>query len=206
MKKENLNISGMTCAACAIAVEKSVSKLAHVQAVNINLATEQLSFEYDENKTTLETVKKAIKKAGYDVKEELAEITISISGMTCAVCAQTIESSLKKLEGVKEVSVNYASEKAKISYLPNSKKLKELNEAIKKAGYLPLEFESMDQSEAVKKSEQKAMLVKLIIAAIFTIPLFYIAMGHMLNWPLPEFLNPETQAVNYALTQLFLVL
>ncbi|HHX79551.1 MAG TPA: copper-translocating P-type ATPase [Acholeplasmataceae bacterium] len=205
MKKEILNITGMTCAACANAVERSVSKLEHVESVNVNLATEKLSVLYDEEKVELNAIKAAVKKAGYNVREDLQEATIPIAGMTCAACARAVENSLKKIEGVEKVNVNYASEKAQVTFLANKVKIKDLKEAIKRAGYKPLDVEREDNEALRKKREQKIMLFKLIIASIFTIPLFYIAMGHMLNWPLPEFLNPETNPVNFALTQLILV-
>ena len=205
MKKEILNITGMTCAACANAFERSVSKLEHVESVNVNLATEKLSVLYDEEKVELNAIKAAVKKAGYNVREDLQEATIPIAGMTCAACARAVENSLKKIEGVEKVNVNYASEKAQVTFLANKVKIKDLKEAIKRAGYKPLDVEREDNEALRKKREQKIMLFKLIIASIFTIPLFYIAMGHMLNWPLPEFLNPETNPVNFALTQLILV-
>lgn len=205
MKKEILNITGMTCAACANAVERSVSKLEHVESAQVNLATEKLTVAYDDTKIDLNAIKTAVQKAGYDVLEDFQEASIPIAGMTCAACARAVENSIRKLEGVEKVNVNYASEKAQVRFLANKVKIKDLKEAIRKAGYKPLDVEREDRQALRKKHEQKVMLIKLIIASVFTVPLFYIAMGHMLNWPLPEFLNPDIYPVNFALTQLILV-
>ncbi|MFY9422708.1 MAG: heavy metal translocating P-type ATPase [Bacilli bacterium] len=204
MKKETLKITGMTCAACASAVERSVSKL-DVESASVNLAAETLSVTYDEEKINIDDIKRAVERAGYGVRKDLEETVIPIAGMTCAACARAVENSLRKLAGVKEANVNYASEKAKVSYVGGKVSIKDLKEAIRKAGYEPLSAEKEDVEAERKKRERMIMLIKLIAAAVFTIPLFYIAMGHMLGFPLPDFLDPNTNPFNFALTQLILV-
>src|SRR5690554_6305698 len=120
MKKEILSITGMTCSSCANAIEKSVIKIDGVRSANVNFATEKLNVEYDEGIADIQTVKQAVKKAGYTAQktndETLREIAIPISGMTCASCANTIEKSIKKLNGINEVNVNFATEKANVVY------------------------------------------------------------------------------------------
>ena len=62
MARETFNITGMTCASCARAVERSVSRLEGVQSASVNLATEKLSVEFDEGRTDADQIKEAVKK------------------------------------------------------------------------------------------------------------------------------------------------
>ena len=114
MKKQTLKITGMTCAACASAVERSVSKVEHVESASVNLAAEKLTVTYDETKTDLEKIKAAIKRAGYGILEDAEEVTIPIEGMTCNAWALAVEKQVEELSGVKEASVQPRSEKAKV--------------------------------------------------------------------------------------------
>ena len=69
MKSIQLKIGGMTCSACAKAIERAVGKLPSTSEVSVNYATEKLSLTYDEQLLMLEEVKKAVVKAGYEVIE-----------------------------------------------------------------------------------------------------------------------------------------
>src|SRR5690606_7984787 len=100
-KKEVLSINGMTCAACARAVERHVGKVEGISSANVNLATEKLNVEFDESRADVAQVIEAVKKAGYDVRQEeekkIREVFIPISGMTCAACANAVERAVRKL-------------------------------------------------------------------------------------------------------------
>jgi Cu+-exporting ATPase len=69
MKKELYKISGMTCAACVRAIEKSVSKEKGIENVSVNLATEQMTVVYDKKLVNRDMIIKAVEKAGYKVVE-----------------------------------------------------------------------------------------------------------------------------------------
>ncbi len=66
----NLKIEGMTCAACAKAVERVSRKLDGVLEANVNIATEKLDITFDKSKVSLNDIKIAIEKAGYKALEE----------------------------------------------------------------------------------------------------------------------------------------
>ena len=69
--KETYKVEGMTCASCANAAERAVRKLDGVVNQNVNLATEKLTVEFEDDKIDYDTLEKAISKAGYKlVKEE----------------------------------------------------------------------------------------------------------------------------------------
>jgi len=211
MREETLKINGMTCVSCAKAVERSVGKLDGVESASVNFAAEKLKVKFDEEKTSLESIKKAVEEAGYEAEEkiETREVTVPIGGMTCASCAAAIERELKKLEGVLEVNVNFAAEKARIKYYPQKTRISQIKDAISKAGYKALEIESekqVDEERQRREREIKTLFKKFMFSAVFTIPLLYIAMGHMLGLPLPEVLEPSTHPLNFALTQLVLTI
>lgn len=211
MAQETLKINGMTCASCAKAVEKSVGKIKGVKSANVNFATEKLNVEFDDASVSMDDIKKAVKDAGYSAEEdiELREVTIPIGGMTCASCAAAVEKEIKKLKGIEEVNVNIATEKANVKYNPYETRISEIKSAIKKAGYEALEIQAGDQVDAEKEKRQKEIKTlwkKFIVSAIFTVPLLYIAMGHLIGLTLPEFIEPSKNPFNFALTQLILTI
>ncbi|NSW92561.1 MAG: copper-translocating P-type ATPase [Firmicutes bacterium] len=213
MIKQTLSITGMTCASCAKAIERSVGKVEGVQSASVNFATEKLAVEFDEGKTNIEKIKEAVKRAGYSAQEEqeenIRDITIPISGMTCASCAKAIERSINKLPGIKEVSVNFATEKARVAYDPSRTRISEIKDAISKAGYKALEVEAgeqIDHERERREREMKSLWTKFLVASIFTVPLLYIAMGHLLGLPLPEIIMPEMNPLNFGLVQLILAI
>ncbi|MDN5277483.1 MAG: P-type Cu+ transporter [Clostridiales bacterium] len=214
MAKRTFSITGMTCAACARAIERSVSKVDGVKSASVNFATEKLTVEFDEGKVDLSRIKEAVEKAGYGVQEDeepsRREVSISIGGMTCAACAKAIERAIKRLPGVDEVSVNLATEKARVVYNPAMVRLSEIKQAIIKAGYKPLEAEDgeqrVDQEKLRRQRELKDLRTRLVVSIIFAVPLLYIAMGHMLGLPLPEVIMPDMHPLNFAMVQLLLTL
>ncbi len=139
------------------------------------------------------------------------EITIPVGGMTCASCSAAVERAIKKLPGIQVSSVNLATERAMVKYDPAAVRLSEIKGAIKKAGYEPLAMEEVsaakiDEHAAAKEREIKSMWRKFIVAAAFSIPLLYLAMGHMLGWPLPKALHPMENPLLFALVQVALVI
>ncbi len=211
MEKKTLNVTGMTCASCARAIEKSVSKVEGVSNASVNFATEKLIVEFDESKASIEKIKEAVERAGYgvldDVEETIREVTIPISGMTCASCARAIEKSISKLSGIKDVSVNLASEKARVVYDSSQVRLSEIKNAIIKAGYTPLEIEKTSYEDLHQERKQKeinSLFRRFVIASVFAVPLLLIAMAHVVGLPLPEIILPEKHPLNFVIVQAIL--
>lgn len=214
MNSQVLNIRGMTCAACAQRIEKTVRKLTGIEQASVNLASEKLFVEYDAGILPLATIKEAVKKIGYEVveKTDSSNVTIPIGGMTCAACAQRVEKAVKKLEGVTSVSVNFATEKATVVYEPQTVRLSSIRGAIEKAGYKALEINKQDAADEDRQRKQKEIKVlwtKFIVSAVFSVPLLYIAMVPMIKiiqLPFPAGLDPMQFPLLYALVELLLVL
>ncbi|NLI06275.1 MAG: cadmium-translocating P-type ATPase [Thermotogaceae bacterium] len=202
-------VKGMTCAACVRAVEKAASKVEGVSNPVVNLSTEKLTFElsgdFDEEKLF-----NFVKKAGYELEEVSKEriVTLEIDGMTCAACVSAVKKAVAKLEGVSEVSVNLATERATVKYDPDKLRISSIKEAIEKAGYRASAFTNSDseQSRLKKEAAIKSYKQKFLVSIVFAIPLLIIAMGHMTGLKLPSFIDPHMNPLNFALVQLFLTL
>jgi len=206
-----LKIEGMTCAACAKTVERISKKLPGVVEANVNFATEKLNISYDETKVKLLDIQNAVEKGGYKALVETSNKTLKIEGMTCAACAKTIERVTKKLTGVVEANVNFATEKLNISFEPSKVRTSDIKKAIEKAGYKASEDESnVDIDREKKEKEIKALWNRFIISAVFALPLLLIAMVPMitekLNYQLPLSIDPMIHPVAYAIIQLILVI
>lgn len=112
---------------------------------------------------------------------EEKSLSIPVTGMTCANCAMNIERALKKLPGVTNVSVNFASERAQVNYLPSLATTDDLFATIEKAGYGAIRLdESLDAEDAemqARHAEIRGQTVKFVVGILFTTPLFFLSMG-----------------------------
>jgi len=150
-KKAPLKVAGMVCAACTAAIEKALRNLDGVQSAFVNLGTETASVEYNPEKLSLNDLEKAVQDAGYDVIDE--KVVLKIGGMVCAMCVGALEIALKKLDGVVEVRVNLASEKAYVAFNARMVGLEEMKKAIVDTGY---EFLGLEGEEALADREKEA--------------------------------------------------
>jgi Cu+-exporting ATPase len=207
MAMKTFKIEGMTCAACAKAVERAAKKLAGVEEASVNLATEKLSISFDESKVSIGDIEKAVSMAGYKASIDAVTRSFRIEGMTCAACAKAIERATRKLDGVLESNINLATEKLTIAYEPSKVRFPDIRKAVSMAGYKIFEEErSTDADKELKENEAKSLWRKFLLSAVFTVPLLYVAMGHMIGLPLPEAIDPMMNPKNFAMLQLILVL
>lgn len=137
--------------------------------------------------------------------------SLKIEGMTCAACAKAVERVSKKLDGVADANVNFATEKLNISFEASKVKISDIKKAIEKAGYKASEEEvSVDADKERKQKEIKALWNRFVISAVFAVPLLILAMGPMiadkLNFGLPISINPMMHLKAYAILELLLVL
>ncbi|MCL1789998.1 MAG: cadmium-translocating P-type ATPase [Peptococcaceae bacterium] len=134
------------------------------------------------------------------------KLIIPIGGMSCAACAGGIEARIKKLAGVASVTVNFAAEKAVVTYDPQRIRLSDIRKTIEDAGYKVLMDHIDEQSEKIIRT----LWIKFIIAAVFALPLLFVAMAPMIGgwFPGAELLHTlmTNQPLGYALLELLLVL
>ncbi len=178
-KQVELPITGMTCANCVNVVEKGLRKLEGVAEVNVNLALERAHVIYDPQKVRTEDLVRQVQRVGYDVPK--ATVELAVTGMTCANCAQTIERGLKKLDGVLEASVNLATEKAVVTYIPGQVTRRDLVRQIERIGYGVVEAAGEEAPEDAERAARQAEIRRqtrlFIVGAIFSLPLFLLSMA-----------------------------
>ena len=210
MENKSYDIEGMSCASCSQAVEKAAAKVAGVKEATVNLATEKLTVAVDGSHFSEEILKNAVDAAGYVLVANKKEKTFLIEGMSCASCSQTVEKVTRAVAGVSDASVNLATEKMVVSYDPTVLHAGDIEKVVAEAGYKAIEenatIEESDQNQAKKEKHIKNMWRRFWLSAVFTVPLLYLAMGHMLGLPLPMSLHPTMYPVTFALTQLLLAI
>jgi len=170
----------MSCANCALNIEKNVKKLRGVKEANVNFASEQADVTYDSSKIELKDLVEQIHGSGYGVAK--ATVDIPVTGMTCANCAMNIERTLKKnVPGIVQASANFASERAFVEYIPGMTTIEEIIGAIEKAGYGAIRPDEALDGEDAELAARKAEIIdqtrKFLVGVIFTVPLFFLSMG-----------------------------
>ena len=193
-KKTTIRISGMRCVSCAQTIEKSLKKQPGVANANVNFATEKATVEFDPTKVNLEKLGAAIRKTGYEPVgiaregEQTREISLKITGMSCASCAAKIEKALKGLEGVRRANANFATEKATVEYAPEIVTLVDLRKAVQDVGYGVSEEEEVDKSLV----EMRRARMRMFVGWGFTIPIIIWMLAEMIFgvvWPNWEIYN-----------------
>ena len=178
--KTNLPITGMTCANCAANIERSLKKLTGVDEVSVNFASEQAAVSFDPQQVQLHEVINKIQGAGFGVAAATAEMPVT--GMTCANCAANIERVLnKKVPGVVDASVNFASERVSVRYLPDAVGLDAIIAAIEKAGYKAIapdeSLDGPDSEQIARDAEIADQTRKFLVGLVCALPLFILSMA-----------------------------
>ena len=144
--------------------------------------------------------------------------TYDITGMSCAACSARIEKGISGMEGMQQCSVNLLKNSMTVSY----------DEAELDSGKIIHQVEDIGHGASLHQTQgskttgasgrgkngatdaaaaaAKQMKQRLIVSLVFTIPLFYISMGHMAGWPLPPWLLGARNHMIFAFTQFLLVL
>ena len=137
----------------------------------------------------------------------------TVTGMTCSACSAHVDKAVRKLEGVSEVNVNLLGGSMTVEYDPAAQAPETIIAAVDAAGYgcaLPQAAAGKGdaRAEAAKQMEEElsGMKRRFLVSLCFLVPLFYIAMGHMMGWPLPAFFHDSRNALAFAFLQFLLVL
>ena len=141
--------------------------------------------------------------------------TYDITGMSCAACSARIEKGISGMEGMQQCSVNLLKNSMTVSYDEAELDSGKIIHQVEDIGY----GASLHQTQGSKTTGRgkngatdaaaaaaKQMKQRLIVSLVFTIPLFYISMGHMAGWPLPSWLLGARNHMIFAFTQFLLVL
>ncbi|NEV61406.1 heavy metal translocating P-type ATPase [Thiorhodococcus minor] len=178
MKQLELGVQGMTCASCSSRVERALAKLPGVAEASVNLATERASLRFDPTALRPKAIVDSITQAGYT--PVVADHETGVGGMTCAACSARVERALGKLPGVVEASVNLATERATVRYLPEMLRPAEIAQAITDAGYEPRSLGDGGlgaEAEDAHEEQRRAMRRDLWLAVALTLPVLVLSMG-----------------------------
>lgn len=125
-------------------------------------------------------------------EQEVKTLTLPVEGMTCASCVARVEKALKKVEGIREVNVNLATEKVTLSYNPSVTDVQKFTEVVEDSGYkliTPAEkqesfsgedFES--SSDIQQRETYKKLKAEFIFSVVLAIPVLLLSMLGMTDW------------------------
>jgi P-type Cu+ transporter len=198
MEKTIIVIEGMSCASCARGLEGALKETEGVQEASVNFAAGKAYITYDPEKLSMEKILQRISEAGYEGKaekdEDITDVVFKIGGMSCASCALTLESNLKKEPGVLEASVNFAAEKAIVKYDRSKVSRAALDELVLFAGYEVIPdapSESVKETGEVAKDRDETVITKaahkMWMAAIFAGIIMVLMMINMFVIAIPGY-------------------
>jgi len=177
-KEITLGVSGMTCSACALNIEKILKRKEGVDSVAVNLELGRAKVSFDPSLISPKEIGEAIESIGYKVEKD--KVTLNLQGMNCASCAANIEKILNKTDGVISVSVNFPLEKAFVEFDSSRISVREIIAAVQGIGYgasvraETIEYE--DREQMSRDAEIRRQRNNLIIALVLGIP---IGLGNM---------------------------
>lgn len=189
-----LPLAGMSCASCAMKIEKSLAKTPGVTSAAVNFAAEQAKVIYDPHLTSVNQLISTVKDAGYNVI--IDKLELPISGMSCASCVTKIETALRRHQGIISANINFGTEHATIEYLPSQTSLGEIKQVIAAAGpYQVLETIAADQERLFRQQAYQKPKTKFRISLVLTIVIMVGSMSHYL----PYLKHIPYQTLNYIL-------
>jgi len=135
--------------------------------------------------------------------------TFQVTGMTCSACSAHVEKAVGKLGGVEACPVNLMMGSMTVTYDENATNADQIIAAVIDAGYGARRAEEADRSKLSAQQDEalSAMRRRLLWSVVCLIPLFYLAMGHMMGLPVPHwFFASETGLWGFAAIQIALLI
>lgn len=179
LKKVEFPVTGMSCASCVAKVEKGLSKMSGISDVKVNFATEKATVKFDPSRIHLGDLIGTVKDLGYEAGTE--KVTLPVHGMSCASCVKKVEGALSGLEGVIKASVNFATERASVQYIPGAVSLEDFKKVVKDAGYEILKTgrvekeDVVDQERTAREAEFRKLKRKFVTGLVLVVPVFLLA-------------------------------
>jgi Cu+-exporting ATPase len=152
-KQVTLPVTGMTCANCVATIERNLKKVDGVQVAAVNLSSERATVEFDPNLTGINELIQRVEKAGYGIAA--GEADLLVHRMSDDNDARRLEKVLQNLEGVLEARVIFASERARVKYIPTITSQSDLRRAVAAAGFEAVETggEAADAERVAREKE-----------------------------------------------------
>ena len=178
LERLDLPITGMSCAACAARIEKGLGSVEGVSQATVNFAVEKATVFFDPDRTDLPHLIDKVKDLGYGARVE--KVLLPIRGMSCAACVNKVEKVLRSIKGVTQASVNFATERASVEYLPEEVTFRDLKKVVQDAGYEVLEVEEEDRVEReriAREAELSRLKWKFVTGLVLLIPILLFMWG-----------------------------
>ncbi|MER0442469.1 MAG: heavy metal translocating P-type ATPase [Emticicia sp.] len=176
----DIPLEGVESEHCALIIDKGLSNVTGVLSHKVELNNNKAVITSLPNNETLIKSVKTIRDLGYEVTT--FKKNFSVSNMTCASCASSVQSILENQNGVISASVNYANAMAQVEYIPTIIEPKELKNALQSIGYdllIDESAEAKDELEKAKLQKFDTLKRKTIGAISLSIPIVIIAMFFM---------------------------
>ncbi len=193
LQRIDLPIAGMSCASCALKIEKGLASVEGVSKATVNFAAEKATVVFHPEQTGLSHLIDKVKDLGYDARSE--KVLLPIQGMTCASCVNKVQKALNAVKGVVHADVNFATERASVEYIPAEVTIRDLKKAVEEAGYQVLEVREEDiveKERLAREAELSRLKLKFILGAILLAPILLLMYGapYLERWlGLPQGVN-----------------
>ncbi len=179
-EKASIPVTGMTCANCAITIEKGLAETPGVEKATVSFASEKAAVEYDPSKVDFKKLKDTISGLGYGIATKKS--IFPVGGMTCAACVNRVEEALSGVPGVISANVNLGSEKATVEYT-GEVSFADLRKAVEDAGYtLGAEAETLEDVAVASQRELKGVRNRFIFAAVLAALIMLLMWLPMVHW------------------------
>jgi Cu+-exporting ATPase len=185
LSRIDLPITGMSCASCAAKIEKGLSHVQGVSKATVNFASEKATVVFHPSQTAVSHLIEKVKDLGYGAKVE--KVILPVQGMTCASCVNKVEKALRSLNGVVQASVNFATERASVEYIPQVVTIRDFKRVVQEAGYQVLEVkvgdstlreeDIVEKERLAREAELSRLKWKFITGVILLAPILVLMYG-----------------------------
>ena len=162
------DVTGMSCVNCAASVERALSDTEGIRSASVNFAIERLTVEHDPS-VTPEGIAELVNNAGFTAvhHSDFRTVSFRVDGMSCANCSGTLEKALRKTDGIREATVNFAAEKASVNFDTRLTDEDDIYAIVRESGFTPLADQEKKASPAARKER-----FRFFFALVFTVPVF----------------------------------
>jgi Cu+-exporting ATPase len=178
LERIDIPITGMSCASCALKIEKGLAGVEGVSKATVNFAAEKATVVFHPDQTDVSRFIDKVKDLGYGAKVE--KVDLPIQGMTCASCVNKVEKALNSSKGVVHASVNFGTERASVEYIPDEVSIRDLKKVVEEVGYQVLEVKEEDiveKERLAREAELSRLKLKFILGAILLAPILLLMYG-----------------------------
>ena len=172
----HIPVEGMTCAACALRIERKLGKAEGVSHVGVNYAAAEAVVSADSSRTSVRDMVGVIRKTGYDVKTSLAESRFE--GPEAMDRVQALQQDLESQNGIIDVVLSEATDGVEVSvgYIPSILPGLHLEEIFGR--HRPESSHQVSSPEEDARKRERQMRSRLVVSLLLSIPLAVIAMSH----------------------------